>query len=88
MFKTFIGTYHFDAWDISHALMIAFMRESRSSDNMNAIILKKEICETLHNIQSSFHSAINSFTALEKKHDEIVGTINWVGRKEVCGISL
>ena len=35
----------------------------------------------LHNIQNSFHSAVNSFTALERKHDEIVGTIN-LGVKE------
>ena len=31
---------------------------------------KREICETLHYIKNSFHSAVNAFTALERKHDE------------------
>ena len=36
---------------------------------------KREICETLVNIHNNFPSAVNAFTALERKQDEIVGKI-------------
>ena len=37
--------------------------------------IEREICEILCNIQNSFYSAVNAFTAFERKHDEIVGKI-------------
>ena len=39
-------------------------------------MLEREISETLCNIQISFHSAVNVFTALERKHDKIVDKFN------------
>ena len=36
---------------------------------------EREICNTLYYIQKSFHSAVNAFTALGRKHDEIVDKI-------------
>ena len=45
-----IGMYDFDAWDIFYEFMIAFMKESRSSGNMKAMKLEREICETVCNI--------------------------------------
>ena len=43
--------------------------------------MQQEVCKTLHNIQNSFHSSVNSFIALERKHDEIVGKMK-PGRDE------
>ena len=65
--------YDFDAWDISYEFMIAFMKYGRSGGNKKAQVLEREICETLLNIQNSFHSAVNALTTLEKKHDENSG---------------
>ena len=39
------------------------------------------MCKSLGNIQNRFHSAVNAFTALERKHDEIVGIIKLVGEE-------
>ena len=82
MSAAFIGMYEFDAWDISHEFMIAYMKDGRSSGIKDAMKIEKEFCETLYNIQNSFHSAVNAFTALERKHDEIVGKIK-PGRDEI-----
>ena len=75
MSAAFSGMYNFVAWNISHDFMIAFMKESRSSFNKNAEMIQRKICETLVNIQNSFHSAVNAFSALERKHEKIVGII-------------
>ena len=77
----FIGVYVFDALDSSHEFMITFMKESRLSDNMKALMIERRICETLGKVQNSFHSAINTFAALERKHDEIVVTIKLGGEE-------
>ena len=55
--------------------MNAFMKYGMSSENKKAQMMEREICETLHNIQNSFYSEVNAFTALEKNHHEIVGKI-------------
>ena len=62
------------------------MKESRSSANKIASTLEREICEILGNIQNSFYSAVNIFTALERKHNEIVGTIKPGQEERDCGI--
>ena len=65
--------YDFDAWDISHEFMI--VKDKRSINNIKTMEIESKICETLGNIWSSFHSAVNAFTALERKYYEIVGRI-------------
>ena len=75
MSAALIGSYDFDAWDISCEFMTEFMNESRSSGNQKAQVIERENCKILGNIQSSFHSAVKTFTALERKCDETVGTI-------------
>ena len=52
-----------------------FHKKSRSSCNKMTSTIEREICKTLCTIKNSFHFAVNSFTALERNHDEIVGTI-------------
>ena len=76
MSAAFDGVYDFHSWDISHEFMVAFMKHGKSTSNKNAQLLEREICETLCNIQNNFHSAVNAFIALERKHDEILGKIN------------
>ena len=76
MSAAFDGVYNFHSWDISHECMVAFMKHGRTTGNKNAQLLEREICETHCNIQNSFHSAVNGFTALERKQDEILGKIN------------
>ena len=76
MSAAFDGVYDFHSWDISHEFMVAFMKHGKSTSNKNAQLLEREICETLWNIQNNFHSAVNAFIALERKHDEILGKIN------------
>ena len=49
--------------------LLAFMTYGGSTE------IKRKSCETFCYIQSSFYSAVNAFTALERKHDEIVGKI-------------
>ena len=71
----------FNAWDIFHELLIAFIEFNVSSDNKKAKMIERVMCETHCNIQNSFHSAVNVFTGLEKKHNEIVGKIK-PGRKD------
>ena len=56
--------------------MTAFKKEKISHGNLKANQIEKEICETLDKILNSFHYSVNAFIALERKHDEIVGTIN------------
>ena len=73
--------YDFDVWDISHESMMTFIKQSRSSGNKKAEVIEKEILETICNFQSSFHSAINAFTALERKHDKVLGTIKPSGEE-------
>ena len=46
MSTVFIGVYVFDAWDISHEFMIAFMKFGGSSGNMNARKIMTEILGT------------------------------------------
>ena len=75
MLAAFDGVYNIDLWDISHEFMVAFMKYGRSNSNKKAQVLEREICETLLNIQNSFHSTVNAFTALERKHDEILGKL-------------
>ena len=75
MSAAFDGVYDFTSCDISHEFMIAFMKRSRSSSNIKELVIEREICETLVNIQNSFHSAVNAFSALERKHEKIVGII-------------
>ena len=70
-----------DAWCISHEFMMAFMKHRGSSVIKEANMIEREKCETLCNIQNSFHSAVNAFMELERKHDEIVGKIK-LGREE------
>ena len=67
--------YNFDGCNFSHEYMMTFMNAKRSSGNKTASTLEREICETFHKIQNSFYSVVNAFTALERKHDEIVGRI-------------
>ena len=69
------SVHNFHFLDISHEFMDAFMKFGISMKNVKAKELEREISET-HNIQNSFHSAVNPFTALERKLDEIVGKIN------------
>ena len=75
MSAAFISMYDFDAWGISHEFMIIFMKNGRSSGSKTAGKLERLICKTLHNIQNHFHSAVIAFSALERKHDKIVGKI-------------
>ena len=70
MSAAFDGVYDF------HSFMVAFMKHGTSTSNKNAQLLERENCEMLQNIQNNFHSAVNTFTALERKHDEILGKIN------------
>ena len=72
MSAAFDHVYDFDSWDISHEFMVAFMKYGRSDGNKKAQVLEREICETLLNIQNSFHRAVSTFTVLVRKHDEIV----------------
>ena len=51
------------------------MKFGISSVYKKAQTIEREICKTLCNIQNSFHSVVNAFTALERKCDEIVGNI-------------
>ena len=76
MSAAFDGVYNFDAWDISHVFMMAFMKCKRSSGVKELNKIEIENYETFCNNQNSFHSAVNAFTALERKHDEIAGEIN------------
>ena len=46
-------------------------------------IRQRKFCEMLGNIENSFHFAVNAFTALERKHDEIVGTIKPGGEERI-----
>ena len=81
MSAAFDGVYNVCSWGISHELVDAFMKYGMSMKNAKGKQLEREISETLCNIQNSFHSPDNIFTALERKHDEIVGKIN-SGMKE------
>ena len=81
MSTAFNGLYDFDAWDTSIEFMIAFIKARRTSGNKIATTLERENFELFCNIQNSFHSAVNAFTVLERKHDEIVGKIK-PGREE------
>ena len=47
--------------------------------NQKAKQILKEICQTLGNVQNSFHSAFNAFLECERKHDEIMGTVELGG---------
>ena len=73
MSDVLIGVYDFDVWDISHEFVIAFMKDNRWCGSKYVEVIEREIFETLNTIQSSFHSAVNTFTAWEKKCDEIMG---------------
>ena len=73
--SSFDGVNNCYAWDISHEFKLAFARFRSSISNTKAKMIERVICEILCNIQNSFHSALNAFTALETKHDEIVGKI-------------
>ena len=84
---SFVGLYDFDAWNISHEFMMAFMKVSESSF-IKKKIREREICEFLSISHNSFHSAVNVFTALEKKHDKIVGKIKLVREERNCGITM
>ena len=64
MSAAFIGAYNFDARDISHKFMIAFVMDKRSSSNVEANKMR-DICKSLGTIQSSFDSVVNAFTVLE-----------------------
>ena len=57
------------------------MKYEISTKNVKAKELERENSGNLCNIQNSFHSAINTLIALEKKHDEIVCKID-LGMKE------
>ena len=48
------------------------MKYISSSGVKEANKIEREVCEPLHNIQNSFHSVFNAFTALEMKCNEIV----------------
>ena len=51
------------------------MKYAISSGTKKGHLLEREISETLHNIKNSFHSAVNTFTAWESKHDDIAGKL-------------
>ena len=75
-------------WDISHHYMITFEQRKISHGNLIANYIEKEICETVVNIHSSFHSAVNTFTAVTRKCDEIVSTSKLNCAKKNCGNTL
>ena len=56
-------------------IFAAFMKDKRSSGIKMASKQEREICYMLHITQNSFHPAVNAFTALDGKHDDIVGKI-------------
>ena len=66
----FIGLCDFDGCDISCEFIADFGKGKISYGNLKAM---------LGNIQNSFYSAINTFTSLERKNDEMVGTMKLGG---------
>ena len=55
-----------------------FDNDKRTCGILKAKLIEEEICETIVNIHYSFHSTVNAFTALERKHDEIAGIMKLV----------
>ena len=61
---------------------MAFMKYRSLSGVKEPNKIEIEICETLCNIQNSFHSAVKGVTALEGMCDDIMGKIK-PGREEI-----
>ena len=80
--------FDFDAWDISHEITIAFIRESRSSGNKNADMIEREMGETLENIHDSFYSAVMFSLNWRESMIKLLAKLIEVGRKKDCGITL
>ena len=55
--------------------MTEFGKDAKSFGHSTSTNLEEEICDTHNHIKNSFHSAVNAFTVLERKHDEIEGII-------------